>query len=559
MYVVLNGRFREVHAYPDGSKQVICEVGRGAFIGFVEVSGAKPRVSTVMALRDSEVVQIPSILLHWLRRLTPHPVNRFIQILSDRLIGSLQRSSSSSPSSEFTVTAAPFQSPLSYMLSSQPVVNIAGSGPFNSSSQQQQPPTDASLDSARIAGGAMANLRAIAIIPSSSKINAEAFCLELQHAISILSDRLIGSLQRSSSSSPSSEFTVTAAPFQSPLSYMLSSQPVVNIAGSGPFNSSSQQQQPPTDASLDSARIAGGAMANLRAIAIIPSSSKINAEAFCLELQHAISEGFNFKAEQGPFLVLLNRMRVSPSSHYFAAFYVMLAEIINRRVGSNALEPVNEYRLSSWLNHQEDLHRMIFYVGDSQQGNTAWTRRCLRQADCVMVLALATDDPTRPSAIEEIVSKDSSKAITGLLIPSCLLFMQVTKLLVLMHTLETDYPPVKSTAAWLNARPWVNQHYHIRCPPRVLSKRSSRNLVVFYSRVFSCETPNPHADISRLARYLTGQAVGLVLGGGGAKGGAHVGVIRAFQVCLLPLTSFFPSYYCRRYAWKCWGVYCILL
>ncbi|VDK52473.1 unnamed protein product [Dibothriocephalus latus] len=51
MYVVLNGRFREVHAYPDGSKQVICEVGRGAFIGFVEVSGAKPRVSTVMALR----------------------------------------------------------------------------------------------------------------------------------------------------------------------------------------------------------------------------------------------------------------------------------------------------------------------------------------------------------------------------------------------------------------------------------------------------------------------------------------------------------------------------
>uniref|UniRef100_A0A0X3NX62 Patatin-like phospholipase domain-containing protein 7 n=1 Tax=Schistocephalus solidus TaxID=70667 RepID=A0A0X3NX62_SCHSO len=389
MYVVLNGRFREVHAYPDGSKQVICEVGRGAFIGFVEVSGAKPRVSTVMALRDSEVVQIPSILLHWLRRLTPHPVNRFIQILSDRLIGSLQRSSSSSPSSEFTVTAAPFQSPLSYMLSSQPVVNIAGSGPFNSSSQQQQPPTDASLDSARIAGGAMANLRAIAIIPSSSKINAEAFCLELQHAISV-----------------------------------------------------------------------------------------------------------------------------------FGSSIRLTSKIINRRVGSNALEPVNEYRLSSWLNHQEDLHRMIFYVGDSQQGNTAWTRRCLRQADCVMVLALATDDPTRPSAIEEIVSKDSSK---------------VTKLLVLMHTLETDYPPVKSTAAWLNARPWVNQHYHIRCPPRVLSKRSSRNLVVFYSRVFSCETPNPHADISRLARYLTGQAVGLVLGGGGAKGGAHVGVIRAFQEAGIPI------------------------
>ncbi|KAL7060650.1 hypothetical protein AAHC03_010046 [Spirometra sp. Aus1] len=41
--------------------------------------------------------------------------------------------------------------------------------------------------------------------------------------------------------------------------------------------------------------------------------------------------------------------------------------------------------------------------------------------------------------------------------------------------------------------------------------------------------------MSRLARYLTGQAVGMVLGGGGAKGGAHVGVIRAFQEAGIPI------------------------
>lgn len=107
-----------------------------------------------------------------------------------------------------------------------------------------------------------------------------------------------------------------------------------------------------------------------------------------------------------------------------------------------------------------------------------------------------------------------------------------------MHPLETEHPRTKETAAWLNARPWINQHYHIRCPPRVLSP-SSRNLVTFYSRVFACEEPNPHSDMSRLARFLTGQAVGLVLGGGGAKGGAHVGIIRAFQVTILSLC--FPS------------------
>lgn len=42
--------------------------------------------------------------------------------------------------------------------------------------------------------------------------------------------------------------------------------------------------------------------------------------------------------------------------------------------------------------------------------------------------------------------------------------------------------------------------------------------------------PNIHSDFSRLARWLTGMSVGLVLGGGGAKGSAHVGMIKAIQV-----------------------------
>lgn len=39
-----------------------------------------------------------------------------------------------------------------------------------------------------------------------------------------------------------------------------------------------------------------------------------------------------------------------------------------------------------------------------------------------------------------------------------------------------------------------------------------------------------HSDFSRLGRWLTGTSVGLVLGGGGARGAAHVGMIRAIQV-----------------------------
>lgn len=162
---------------------------------------------------------------------------------------------------------------------------------------------------------------------------------------------------------------------------------------------------------------------------------------------------------------------------------------------------------------------MVFYIADScRTPSTAWTRRCLRQADCVVLLALASaSDPTRLSPVEQAMNYLSTK---------------VTKILVLLYPLETEYPPVKRTAAWLNARPWVTQHYHIRCPPRVLNP-TVKNLISFYSKVFLVEEPSLHSDMSRLARYLTGQAVGLVLGGGGARGGAHVGVIRVLQVSFL--------------------------
>jgi predicted acylesterase/phospholipase RssA len=39
----------------------------------------------------------------------------------------------------------------------------------------------------------------------------------------------------------------------------------------------------------------------------------------------------------------------------------------------------------------------------------------------------------------------------------------------------------------------------------------------------------PDADFHRLARRLLGKTIALVLGGGGARGVAHLGVIKAFQ------------------------------
>ena len=44
-----------------------------------------------------------------------------------------------------------------------------------------------------------------------------------------------------------------------------------------------------------------------------------------------------------------------------------------------------------------------------------------------------------------------------------------------------------------------------------------------------------HEDHARLARFLLGKAVGLVLGGGGARGFAHLGVLKAFEENNIPI------------------------
>ncbi|KAB5576376.1 acyl transferase/acyl hydrolase/lysophospholipase [Coniochaeta sp. 2T2.1] len=45
----------------------------------------------------------------------------------------------------------------------------------------------------------------------------------------------------------------------------------------------------------------------------------------------------------------------------------------------------------------------------------------------------------------------------------------------------------------------------------------------------------PHADLHRLARLLFGKVIGLVLGGGGARGMAHLGFIRALEEAGVPV------------------------
>jgi len=104
--------------------------------------------------------------------------------------------------------------------------------------------------------------------------------------------------------------------------------------------------------------------------------------------------------------------------------------------------------------------------------------------------------------------------------------------LILLH--REDAEPPSGTVDWLNIRGWITSHHHLRCPKRIYSKKSPEHMMEVYSKLFETE-PDRLSDFSRLARFLTGTAVGLVLGGGGARGLSQVGIIHAMLEAGIPI------------------------
>ncbi|XP_053329786.1 patatin-like phospholipase domain-containing protein 7 isoform X2 [Spea bombifrons] len=232
----------------------------------------------------------------------------------------------------------------------------------------------------------------------------------------------------------------------------------------------------------------GNPASNLSTVAILPVSEDVPLTAFTLELKHALSA-------VGPTLLLTS-------------------DNIKQRLGSAALDSVHEYRLSSWLGQQEDIHRIVLYQSDYCL--TPWTQRCIRQADCILIVGLGEQEPT-VGELEKMLENTAVRA---------------QKQLILLH--KEDGPPPFRTVEWLNMRSWCSGHLHLSCPHRVFSKRSLPKLIEMYERV-SQKPPDRHCDFSRLARVLTGNAIALVLGGGGARGCSQVGIIKALIESGIPI------------------------
>lgn len=136
---------------------------------------------------------------------------------------------------------------------------------------------------------------------------------------------------------------------------------------------------------------------------------------------------------------------------------------------------------SAWFSALEARSRYVIYLGEA--GDTQWRELCVRQSDCLLLLANSADNA---SPWPEKSCIDAEQALHR------------PRHLVLLHERDTILPG--AARRWLDAVPEV-AHHHVR----------------------------NDGDIERVARLLTGRSIGLVLSGGGARGFAHIGVVRALR------------------------------
>ncbi|SDR83839.1 patatin-like phospholipase family protein [Bradyrhizobium canariense] len=154
---------------------------------------------------------------------------------------------------------------------------------------------------------------------------------------------------------------------------------------------------------------------------------------------------------------------------------------IDARFGANAAsEAVTDY-----IDEIETRSKAVYLVTDGSE--SAWTKLCLQHCDEIMLLADANQRPGMTGVETHYLAGDTPISIAQ-------------QTLVLLHPVETKSPI--GTARWLSARR-IARHFHIR--------------------------PKLPRDISRIARIISGNAIGIVFAGGGAKGFAHVGVMKALE------------------------------
>lgn len=151
-------------------------------------------------------------------------------------------------------------------------------------------------------------------------------------------------------------------------------------------------------------------------------------------------------------------------------------------------DPSLDGELLAWLSEQEARHYFVVY--EAARGFGDWTDLCIRQADRVALVAAPGADPALTDMDARVQQLNATARVE----------------LVMLHESPAQRP--RNSRGWLKSRP-VAAHHHV--------------------------VPSDPAHVARFARRLSGNAVGLVLGGGGARGYFHIGAWRAFEAAGFPI------------------------
>ena len=225
-------------------------------------------------------------------------------------------------------------------------------------------------------------------------------------------------------------------------------------------------------------------------------------------------------------------------------------ERLRREVGDSTADAlgdvVHRSRASRWLSELEESNRFIVMETTQAQGGagqltqllatkrgsgsgltigvpapaeregsgehvSAWTRLCVEQADSVLLVCSADSDDATITPYEEALlwsSAPSAAVDADDDADRVDVHLNRSKDLILLHRQSSPTTLPVHTKAWLAGR-HVRSHHHIR--------------------------REVQEDYARLARFLAGETIGVVLGGGGARGLAHLGVLQALEEEQVPI------------------------
>ncbi|KAI9488797.1 hypothetical protein BDB00DRAFT_877065 [Zychaea mexicana] len=275
--------------------------------------------------------------------------------------------------------------------------------------------------------------------------------------------------------------------------------------------------------------------ANLKTVGIIPVNASVPVTEFAENLKSALMQAV------GATCVLLN------------------SATITSVMGKHAFSQLGKLKLASWLAEQEEKYRIVLYLADSGV-KTQWTRTCIRQADSILLVGLGDGDPAVGDYERFLINMKTT----------------ARKELVLLH--GERFCATGTTQNWLKNRLWIQAHHHIFMPMRKHATLSNerggsarppwlaqtgrkmtensinmmrnvkgqlekyyptfgRLLVVKKNTAtqFGSASNAARDDFARLARRLCGKSVALVLGGGGARGITHIGMIQALEEANIPI------------------------